>query len=66
MQVILLRWEVMGMPFACWNEAAADVWRGGDKDYIAIANYIHSRATWLRYAALRILHVVHWLVSKVD
>ena len=25
MQVILLRWEVMGMPFACWNEAAADV-----------------------------------------
>ena len=27
MQVILLRWEVMGMPFACWNEAAADVWR---------------------------------------
>ena len=38
---------------------------GSDKDYIAIANYLHSRAAWFRCAELRLLYAGHRLVSQV-
>lgn len=39
---------------------------GSDKDYIAIANYLHIRVVWFGHAALLILYAVHRFVSQVN
>ena len=67
MQVILLRLvAVMRDAFGMIGMKLPLMCGGSDKDYIAIANYLHFREVWLGHAALRILYAVHRLVSKVN
>ena len=60
MQVILLRWEVMGMPFACGNEAAADVWREAIR-IISLLQIIFT-FVWFGFAMLHCAHCCSALV----
>ena len=66
MQVILLSLAaVMRDAFGMVGMKLPLMCGGSDKDYIAIANYLHFRAAWLRCAELCLLYAGHRLVSKV-